>query len=523
MKLAEYLRENGLSLAAFAAEVGVSEAAMSRYAAGKRVPRKQILQRITAATGGKVRPDDMIGAAEAPPLPSGPAGGALDWLAAHPEVEQVDLMLSDLNGILRGKRVPRTAIPKILAGGIRLAGSVYSLDVTGENTAGAGLVWSVGDKDQPAVPADGALLPTPWAGRPAAQMLMTMLEDDGGPFWAEPRNLLAAIADRVRAFGVTPVMALELEFYLIDPARDGAGRPQPPLSPVNGRRDSSTQVYGLDAIDQFAEVIADITAACDAQGVPADAAVAEYAPGQYEVNLHHVADPVAAADHAVLLKRAVKGVAVAHGLEATFMARPYGEQAGSGLHIHLSLVDGDGQNLFDGGGTGGAAMVSERLRHAVGGLAAGMADSMLLFAPHANSYRRFRAGSYAPLAPAWGIDNRTVALRVPGGAGAARRIEHRVAGADANPYLVAAAVLAGLHHGIANRIAAPEPITGNAYDQVEPSLPTRWPEALAIFEQSDFVAEYFGERFRRLFSVCKRAELAKFEAHVSDLEYDWYL
>ncbi len=517
MTLAEYLRQSGQSLAAFAAEVGVSEASMSRYATGKRVPRKQILQRITAATGGKVQANDLLGTEAAAPE------DALGWLEAYPEIEAVDLILSDLNGILRGKRVPRDVVAKVIDGGIRLAGSVYSLDSTGENTAGTGLVWSVGDKDQPVVPATGLLHPSPWTRPPTAQMLMSMRDDDGGPFWAEPRTILAQVADKVRELDVTPVIALELEFYLIDPKRDETGRPQPPISPVSGRRDTATQVYGLEALEQFGKVLGEITDACAAQNVPADAAVAEYAPGQYEVNLHHVPDPLTACDHALLLKRTVKGVAAANGLEATFMARPYAEHAGSGLHAHLSLIDNQGQNLFDGGGTQGPAMVSDRLRHAVGGLCETMAEAMAIFAPNGNSYRRLRPGSYAPLSPAWGVDNRTVALRIPGGPGNARRIEHRVAGADANLYLTVAAILAGLHHGIANRIEPPEPMTGNAYDQLEPSLPTRWPDALDLFDGSTVLRQYLGDRFCNLFATCKRGELTKFEAHISDLEHAWYL
>jgi glutamine synthetase len=350
-------------------------------------------------------------------------------------------------------------------------------------------------------------------------MLMTMLGDDGQPFFADPRNVLARVAARFKELDLTPVVAVELEFYLLDPTMDAAGRPQAPISPVSGRRTAQTQVYGAAKLDEFAKVLDAIHDACAAQGVPSGGAVAEYAPGQFEINLEHVADPLLAADHAILFKRTVKAVAQAHGFAATFMAKPFAELAGSGLHIHMSLVDKDGRNRCDGG----AAVTSPLLRHAIGGLCATMAESMAILAPNANSYRRFRTGSYAPLAPSWGVNNRTVALRVPGGSGDARRVEHRLAGADANVYLALAAVLAGAHCGIVQNIEPPAPVTGNAYDSVKPSLPRDWADALGAYDNAKILPEYFGQPYWRLYGAHRRAELEKFAQHVSDLDYAWYL
>ncbi len=505
MKIPEYLDQSGLTLAGFAARVGVSEAAMSRYAAGKRHPRPDILRRIIAASDGAIQVVDLI-----------PGTGEQ---ATKPGFDYIDLLVPDLHGVMRGKRVSGNLADRVIAEGIRLPASLFGLDITGSDVPGTGLVLSTGDSDRDLRVADARLVPVPWADHNTGQFLMTMVEEDGSPFYAEPRNVLAGVAARLAALGCTPVIACELEFYLLDPRPDADGRPRPPPDPVTGRPQGTNQVYGMDELASRADLIADIQAAAEAQGVPADTAVTEYSPGQYEVNLRHVADPLAAADHGVLLKRIVRGVARAHGLDATFMAKPYGDQAGCGLHLHVSLVDKYGDNLFSPQAAGG----SQRLHHAIGGLRATLADGMAVFAPNANSYRRFQVGSYAPLAPTWGRNNRTVALRIPGGSDAATRIEHRVAGADANPYLAIAAVLAGIHHGLVTEADPGPPITGNAYDQVPPSLPVRWPEALDRFAASTILADYFSQRFIDHYLVCKRAELAKFEAHVSDLDFAWYL
>ena len=253
--------------------------------------------------------------------------------------------------------------------------------------------------------------------------------------------------------------------------------------------------------------------------MPADVAVAEYAPGQYEINLRHQADPVTACDHAVMLKRAIRGVARRHGLDATFMTKPYPELAGNGTHIHVSLLDSAAANIFDERRAEG----DSRLRRAVGGLQATMHEAMLLFAPNANSFRRLQPGSYAPLATSWGFNNRTVALRIPAQGGAARRIEHRTAGADANPYLAVAAVLAGIHRGLVERLDPGPPVEGNAYEQEPQTLPAHWLDALRAFDAATIIPEYLGPDYCRVFSACKWREMALFDAIVTPTEYDWYL
>jgi glutamine synthetase len=253
--------------------------------------------------------------------------------------------------------------------------------------------------------------------------------------------------------------------------------------------------------------------------LPVDTLIAEAAPSQFEINLHHRDDALRACDEALLLKRAIKGVARKQGWLASFMAKPFGNLAGNGMHVHFSLVDEAGRNVFDDDTDQG----SDMLRHAVAGCLATMPDAMALFAPNYNSFRRFRLGSHAPHAPTWGYENRTTAVRIPGGSRRAIRLEHRVCGADANPYLAVAAILAGALMGIEQRLVAPAPVAGDAYAQQPPGLPRFWPEALRTFEKSAFVGEYLGEELRRVFLMSKWQELEEFLGHVSPMEYDAYL
>ena len=516
MNLGEYLKRSGLALSEFAEKVGVTHASMSRYVSGKRLPRPEILRRIADASGGEVRANDFFAdAAEAAP---GDAVAA--FRADHPEAAMVDMLLCDMVGMLRGKRFPVGALAKLFSGGVTMPGSTFALDVTGANVDATGTGMPDGDPDYVCRPVPGTLAPVPWAAPPAGQVLASMYHDDGRPFRLDPRHVLGRVAARFRDLGLTPVVALELEFYLLDRERDAAGRPQLPISHATGRRAADIQVFAIDDLEDASAVIDDIAAACAAQSIPANVALAEYAPSQYEINLEHQPDPVAAGDHAVLLKRAVKGTARRHGLEATFMAKPFaGELSANGMHIHVSLLERDGRNAFDDAADDG----DQRLRHAIGGLRATMAEAMAIFAPNSNSYRRFLPGSYAPMAPAWGYDNRTVALRVPAARGAARRIEHRTAGADANPYLATAAVLAGIHHGLTRGLDPGPPTTGNAYRQHAASLPLHWLDALRAFDRAQVLPEYLGPDYCRVYAACKWRDMDLFNARITAAEYEWYL
>ncbi|MEO0764087.1 MAG: glutamine synthetase family protein, partial [Pseudomonadota bacterium] len=275
----------------------------------------------------------------------------------------------------------------------------------------------------------------------------------------------------------------------------------------------------------FEPVLGEIGAAARALGAPAETAICEFGPGQFEINLAHTDDPLSACDHVVALRRAVRGVARKAGLDASFMAKPFGDMAGSGQHLHLSLKDGAGRPVFGEGDVvaHGDGVLSPLLASAVAGVLDSLGEAMLVQAPHLNSYRRFAPGSYAPMVAAWGYDNRGVAVRVPETTGPAARLEARLAGADANPYLLAAAVLAGALAGIEAGAVPPAPIPAEAGPGDGTPLPLSWAMAEARFSDSGFVAGWLGAEFARVYAAMKRQERATLMTRVPDIEYDAYL
>ena len=440
----------------------------------------------------------------------------LAWLDGRPDIESVRAGVFDLNGAMRGKRIPVEQVRKALAGGLRMPLSITGADIWGEDIVGNRSVFETGDADGICEWTGRGVLPVDWLAKPTALIPLWLAEENGTPFAGDPRRALAAVVERYAAAGLTPVTATELEFYLVDPS---GKHPRPPTSPITGKRLDADGMLSIDEIDQFDEFVNDVYAGCVAQGVPADAAIAENGIGQFEINLLHVDDPLKAADDAVFFKRIVKGVARKHGFAATFMAKPYGDRAGNGLHVHFSLLDRDGVNVFDDGGERG----SDMLRHAVAGVLAAMEESTLLFAPHFNSFRRLRPGTHAPTGVGWGYENRTTALRIPGGDPSARRIEHRVAGADANPYLVLAAILGAALIGIEERMQPADAIRGDAYSLDLPHLSHDWASAIEDFEDGRLAARIFAPVLRQMLVDCKRQELATFSGRVTDFEYHSYL
>jgi glutamine synthetase len=275
-------------------------------------------------------------------------------------------------------------------------------------------------------------------------------------------------------------------------------------------------------IEDAGDFLRALWAAADIQGLPLEGASAEASPGQLELTLHHRANALQAADDAVVFKRAAKGIARTLGCEATFMSKPFQDNAGSGMHIHMSMIGVDGANIFASDEPEG----TPALRHAIGGMAETMDQAMAVLAPNANSYRRYVAHSYAPTAPTWGVNNRTVSLRIPVSDANARRVEHRVAGADANPYLALAVILAGAHHGLTNRID-PGPVTsGDGYAAAAESgamLPVDWHAAIDRFDGSAIMRDYLGDEFVDLYVAVKRTEYSRFNAVVTALDHYWYL
>jgi glutamine synthetase len=432
------------------------------------------------------------------------------FLDANPKVQWIDVFTYDLNGIARGKRFRRDDLVGIAKSGLMMPASAFIIDPRGNCIGETGRLWETGDPDVPARILAGTLAPVTVNGATHAQAVMHL--DTNGEM--DARAVLTQQAQRMKKLGLTPVAAVELEFYVTLPGEGGAFTLNTPPG-VSGDPDAP-MTFQFDDMDTLGPFIDDIYRIAAAQNLPVDAVMQESGPAQFEINLKHRDDVVQAALDGLLLKRAVKAAARAHDLNATFMAKPHHEWTGSGMHIHMSLVDKAGKNAFEGD------PISPLFRHALGGLRETMADFMAVWAQSANAYRRYVPESYVSMAPHWGYNNRTVALRIPYGSGPATRVEHRVAGADANPYLVIAAILAGAAHGMANKIDCGPHVEGNSEEIDAPALPTAWVNALEKFERSAVVREAFGAGFQDVFARFKQAERTSFERIVTSIDHLWY-
>ena len=432
------------------------------------------------------------------------------FLDANPAVQWIDAFLFDMNGIPRGKRIRRSDLLDVVEGGLMMPTSIFVMDPLGNCIEETGRLWETGDPDHQCHLLGGTLVAIPVGDGGHAQVVMTV----DGKDELDPRTVLLDQVERFTSAGQTPVAAVELEFYVTRKSTNGAFVLQTP----DGLSDDPSRplTFGFEEMDALSPFIDDIYRICEVQNLPVDAVMQESGPGQFEINLKESADAVGAALNGLLLKRAVKAAARAHGLEATFMAKPHHDWAGSGMHIHLSLVDRSGQNLFAGD------PISPLFRHALGGMRDTMADFMAVWAQSANAYRRYVPKSYVSMAAHWGFNNRTVALRIPRANGAGTRIEHRVAGADANPYLVIASILAGMRHGMTNTIDPGPAVEGDSEGIEAPLLPTAWVNSLALFQRSGVVREAFGAPFQDVFSRLKNAERSNFERIVTPLDYLWY-
>ena len=442
------------------------------------------------------------------------------FLMENPDISGVDLLIADLNGVIRGKRIASNALENVYKNGVYFTTSLFALDINGDTIEETGLGIVQGDGDSTCFPIPKTLTTAPWQKKSMGQLLLTMVDGNDKPVFANPRQVLNQILERFNVLKLTPVVAVELEFYLLDNRRDGKRRPQPPISIETGKRENNTQVYAIDNLDDYGDFLSDVSSAAIEQGIPVYTAVAENAPGQFEINLKHEADPLSACDNAILLKRLMKGVAKKYGMQATFMAKPYSDLAGNGMHIHMSVLDEKGNNVFS---NPKEIIGSKALQYAIGGLTATMNDFMAVFCPNANSYRRFQPNIFVALAPTWGVDNRTVAVRIPTSPESEKRIEHRISGADANPYLVVAALLAGIHYGITKKIKPPKISTGDASLDHPPSLTLSMIESLNSFTNSSFTKEYFGQNFCEHYRIFKTIEMDRFNKHVTPIELDWFL
>ena len=443
------------------------------------------------------------------------------FLAAHPEIEAFDIVLHDSNGIGRGKIIRRHELLSIYKSGRHMPISILGLDICGEDVHETGLIWDQGDGDRRAWPIPGTLVPLVGTTPPRGEVFLSLYNLDGSQMTSDPRHALQRQVDAMAAEGLYPAAAFELEFFLLENDRDANGKMVPARDVLDRRRNSKTDVYSVDQLHGMLPLFNDIYAGAKAAGIKAETLISEFAPGQYELTLHYRDNVLQAADDLMRLKRLVRMHARLHGVTACFMAKPNEDYAGSGMHLHVSLQDAKGQNVFVEAVEG---QYNDTILHAIGGLQQTMGEAMLVFAPHANSWRRFASQSYAPVSPTWGVNNRSVALRIPAGEIRARRIEHRPAGVDANPYLVAATVLAGIRHGLKHRIDPGPEVTGNGYEaETTVVIPEDWRSAIRLAQGSAFLKDALGEDMHRTFTAVKAAEYARVMRTVSEVDFDLYL
>ena len=444
-------------------------------------------------------------------------------LSQHNNIQYVDAIFTDLCGYVRGKRFPVLEADKIFSDGVLLPFSAFYLDVLGGVTNTLNLGWTDGDPDGVLVPVKGSIKPVPWDER-FLQVLITMRKEQENwgviedPSDVDPRNILKKVMAKFKSLGLKPVVAFELEFYLLDKNRDEYGKPVP----AGGA--NKTHVYGIPDLDLFGRLFDDINKNCKMQNIPATTASSEFAAGQYEINLKHTDDLLKAADDAAMLRRIIKETSERHGYEATFMAKPFLEETGNGMHLHLSVYDDNGKNIFATSSRYG----NKKLQNAIAGFQSTFYDSFPIFIPNRNGYRRIQTKNFVPVNTSWSWNRRDVSLRIPAGSDEAKRIEHRVASADANPYLVLACLLAGLHNGLTNELEPTNKVdfdnTEGADKEADSDMPKNMEQALARFQSSKLLKKYLGKEYLELYTAAKQGESEHVESSfVPREEYDLYL
>jgi glutamine synthetase len=440
------------------------------------------------------------------------------WLREH-EITEVECLVADLNGIGRGKILPATKfIGSLNEDGLRLPESVFIQTVTGD--------YADDDNEKlidPALrdmlmrPDAASLRLVPWYDEPTAQVICDCLHHDRSPVAIAPRQVLRRVLDAYAERGWQPVVAPELEFFLTKINED----PDYPLEPPIGRSrrpESARQSYGIEAVNEFDPIFENVYEWCEAQEIDVDTLSHEAGAAQMEINFNH-GHPLELADQAFLFKRTLRQAALTHGIYATFMAKPMESEPGSAMHVHQSVRDiATGDNLF----TSSGEAVSPLFFHYIAGLQKYLAAAMPLLAPNVNSYRRLRRYSDAPINLHWGWDNRTVGLRVPVSSGAARRVENRVAGADANPYLAIAATLACGYLGMTDQLEPTKPIEGSAY-RLAQTLPRNLPDALDQLRRARPLRQVLGEDFVEVLIKVKEVEHAAYQRVISSWEREHLL
>ena len=441
-----------------------------------------------------------------------------DFKKKHKKIKYLDVILGDLSGIIRGKRIPISDADKIFTAGVQFCYSTFLLDTSGYCPDAEGRGFTDGDPDANYYPVKNTLSITPWHIDNIAQVLITIQDESRYSSIIDPRNVLAKVWDNFSKLKLYPRVAFELEFYLIKRRNKLDENPTPPVSKRNKRQAEGTQVYGMSELDDFYNFLEEINNFCKIQNIPASTASSEFAPGQFEINLNSTTNLLKAADDSVLLRRLVKETAIKHGYEATFLSKPYLSEAGSGMHLHLSLYDKNKKNVFSKN-----KLKNKNLLHAIGGLQKTMYECMAIFAPNINSYRRFLPDQFVPVNSSWGPNNRSVAFRIPVSNEEATRIEHRVAGAEANAYLVLSSILTGTMYGLKNKIIPDKPRIDNACDNPDKEMPLNINDALSKLENSKVINRYLTKEYVKIYVDLKRKEQVSFHSEISNTELKWYL
>jgi glutamine synthetase len=439
-----------------------------------------------------------------------------DLRQKHPGINELEVIAVDISGHFFGKRYPIARLESFATDGLAFPRSMFLLSTLGESLPDMHYGNDDGDPDAHFFLIPGSLCVNDWGSQPRAQVMATS-HSDNEPTFFEPRNVLKKVLQAYTDRKWQPMVAFELEFYLFDRERDGADLIKIIRNPKTGRLDTPT-VLSSTRISDFEQVIDDIIKTCKQQDIETGAISAEMGPGQFEINFNHHADVLRAADETCLFKRSVIEVAKKHGMMASFMAKPLLQQPGNGLHMHISVIDNKGKNIFADGNK-----PHQRLLDAIGGLLDTMPAAMSFWAPNINSYRRYAGGSnLAPVSLTWGNENRTVAFRIPLAKDGAWRVENRVPGADANPYLAMAVTLAGMWYGMEHKLD-PGKAVDDSVEGKDKNLPLNLPSALNTTVGSQALIETLGRNFIELYCQHRESETFLFEQSISPREYDWYL
>ncbi|WP_375741142.1 glutamine synthetase family protein [Pseudomonas boanensis] len=432
--------------------------------------------------------------------------------AQYPEVRYIDLICLDIPGHFYGKRYPVEMVEKVAAGSpLKVPQNCVLLGTQGGLYPIGDYCFNDGDPDAPRRLIPGTLKPVRWEKEPLGQMLIS---SDGteAPIEFEPREVLARVLQRLEKRGIRPVVAFELEFYLFDrKLKDGL--PAFPRDPLCEDEDDQPNMH-IERLSRFSNVLHEMVEAANEQGVAANVITAELGPGQFEINFGHCDDGLKAADWAALFCRSTRGVALKHGHRASFMSKPYLHAPGSGMHVHVSLYDREGNNLLAGNG-------QRALRHAVAGCLDLLPHCMPIFAANHNAFRRYGAMVNAASRASWGFEDRDACIRIPESDGRNLRIEHRLAGADANPYLVLAAILTGMEHGLDTAREPIAPLNEDRSSGID--FPKDMLTAVAAMRSHSVVNAGLGSEFVMVYCENKRQEYLDFMNEVSAREYRWYM